>query len=47
MTFGNFYLKDMTADEMSELNDMNGNEISDLTKVSALKGKIVKFGFDG
>ena len=30
----------MTADEMSELNDMNGNEISDLTKVSALKGKM-------
>ncbi|KAG5617542.1 hypothetical protein H5410_017366 [Solanum commersonii] len=34
------YLKDMTADEMSESNDMNGNEISDLTKVSALKGKM-------
>ncbi|KAG5627974.1 hypothetical protein H5410_013192 [Solanum commersonii] len=34
------YLKDMTADEMSELNDINGNEISDLTKVYALKGKM-------
>ncbi|KAG5582195.1 hypothetical protein H5410_052822 [Solanum commersonii] len=34
------YLKDMIADEMSELNDMNGNEISDLTKVSTLKGKM-------
>uniref|UniRef100_A0A3Q7ECV6 GRF-type domain-containing protein n=1 Tax=Solanum lycopersicum TaxID=4081 RepID=A0A3Q7ECV6_SOLLC len=37
---GDSYLKDMTADEMSELNDMNENEISDLTKVSALKGKM-------
>ena len=37
---GDSYLKDMTADEMSELNDMNENEISDLTKVSALKGEM-------
>ncbi|KAK6802768.1 hypothetical protein RDI58_000551 [Solanum bulbocastanum] len=34
------YLKDMTADEIFELNDMNGNEISNLTKVFALKGKM-------
>ncbi|KAG5583328.1 hypothetical protein H5410_053955 [Solanum commersonii] len=34
------YLKVMIADEMSELKDMNGNEISDLTKVSTLKGKM-------
>ncbi|KAG5629466.1 hypothetical protein H5410_001183 [Solanum commersonii] len=31
---------DMTADEMYELNDMNENEIYDLRKVSALKGKM-------
>lgn len=33
------YLKYMADDGMSELNDIDGNEICDLTKVFTLKGK--------
>lgn len=45
--FEDFYLKYIIANEMSELNDMDRNEIFWFDGSFYLEGKNVKFGVDG